>query len=63
VKDFGREYARDYIVNGNVDIPEYRIPRAPILKIVTKKSIEASEEEKGKNPRSRSARLRVYEKL
>lgn len=37
--------------------------KEPTVKIVTKKPIEASEEEIGKNPRSRSAKLRVIEKL
>lgn len=63
VKDFGRKWARDYEVIGEVDVPELRKEREPLLKIVTRKPVEAKEEEIEKNPRSRSARLRVYEKI
>ncbi len=62
VKDFGRTLARDYVVEGEVDIPEFRKERAPLLKILTRKPIEPTEEEIKQNPRSRSARLRVFEK-
>ena len=37
--------------------------KLPIVKIVTKKPIEPSSEEVNENPRSRSAKLRVAEKL
>ncbi len=37
--------------------------REPVFKVLTKKPIEASETELKENPRSRSARLRVAEKL
>lgn len=63
VKDFGREWARDYVFEGEVDIPELRQERAPVLKVLTRKPVEATPEEVERNPRSRSARLRVYEKL
>jgi 16S rRNA (cytosine1402-N4)-methyltransferase len=33
------------------------------LRIITKKPLEASEEEQRLNPRSRSAKLRVFEKI
>jgi 16S rRNA (cytosine1402-N4)-methyltransferase len=33
------------------------------LKVITKKPIEASEEEMRQNPRARSAKLRVVEKV
>jgi 16S rRNA (cytosine1402-N4)-methyltransferase len=33
------------------------------LKVITKKPIEASEDEMKKNPRARSAKLRVVEKV
>lgn len=36
---------------------------APLFKAVNRKAIEASEAEKEANPRSRSAKLRVYERL
>lgn len=38
-------------------------PRTPILKLVTKKPVEPAEEEIAKNPRSRSAKMRVAEKF
>jgi 16S rRNA (cytosine1402-N4)-methyltransferase len=63
VKDFGRARARDYTFTGGVDVPELREPRAPELKLVTRKAILPSEAEVAKNPRSRSAQLRVFEKL
>jgi 16S rRNA C1402 N4-methylase RsmH len=46
-----------------VDVPELRAPRAPELKWVTRRAIKPGEVELGENPRSRSAQLRVMEKL
>jgi 16S rRNA (cytosine1402-N4)-methyltransferase len=63
VKDFGRARARDYTFTGGVDVPELREPRAPELKIVTRKAIRPGAAELAENPRSRSAQLRVFEKL
>jgi 16S rRNA (cytosine1402-N4)-methyltransferase len=63
VKDFGRARARDYTFTGGVDVPELREPRAPELKIVTRKAVQPSAAELRENPRSRSAQLRVFEKL
>jgi 16S rRNA (cytosine1402-N4)-methyltransferase len=63
VKDFGRARARDYAFVGGVDVPELRAPRAPELKWVTRKAIKPGEVELAENPRSRSAQLRVFEKL
>ena len=63
VKDFGRARARDYTFTGGVDVPELREPRAPELKLVTRKAIQPSAAEVAENPRSRSAQLRVFEKL
>lgn len=40
-----------------------RCARVQRVKLLTKKPVEASEEEKNKNPRSRSAKLRCVEKL
>jgi 16S rRNA (cytosine1402-N4)-methyltransferase len=62
-RSFGRERARDYIVPaGAEDIPELRQPRAPELKPIGK-ALEPSEAEVAENPRSRSAQLRVWQKL
>jgi len=63
VKDFGRARARDYTFTGGVDVPELREPRAPELKLVTRKAIQPGAAEVALNPRSRSAQLRVFEKL
>jgi len=63
VKDFGRARARDYTFTGGVDVPELREPRAPELKWVQRKAIQPSEVEVAANPRSRSAQLRVMEKV
>ncbi len=63
VKEFGRERGRDYAVQGEMDLPEFRVPRPPELKFVTRKPIAASEREVKENPRARSAKLRVMEKL
>jgi 16S rRNA (cytosine1402-N4)-methyltransferase len=63
VKDFGRARARDYASTGGVDVPELREPRTPELKLVTRKAIRAGAAEVAENPRSRSAQLRVMEKV
>jgi 16S rRNA (cytosine1402-N4)-methyltransferase len=63
VKEFGREAARDYTFEGDVDVPELRQPRAPDLKWVQRKAILPSAAEVAANPRSRSAQLRVMERL
>jgi 16S rRNA (cytosine1402-N4)-methyltransferase len=63
VKEFGRERTRDYTFAGPVDVPELRQPRPPELKWVTRKAIVPGEIELKENPRSRSAQLRVLEKL
>lgn len=63
VKEFGRARARDYTFAGPVDVPELRQPRRPELKWVSRKAATASAAELGQNPRSRSAQLRVLEKL
>ena len=63
VKDFGRARARDYTFTGGMDVPELREPRAPEVKWVQRKAICPSEAEVASNPRSRSAQLRVLEKV
>ncbi|MEH1818568.1 MAG: 16S rRNA (cytosine(1402)-N(4))-methyltransferase RsmH [Nostoc sp.] len=42
---------------------KHGLRNSPLLKVLTKKPITAQEEEIGKNPRSRSAKLRIAEKL
>ena len=63
VKEFGRARARDYTFTGGVDVPELREPRAPELKWVFRKAITPGAAEQAENPRSRSAQLRVMEKI
>jgi 16S rRNA (cytosine1402-N4)-methyltransferase len=63
VKEFGRERTRDYVFPGEVDVPELRQPRAPEMRWVQRKAIKPGEAEMAENPRSRSAQLRVIEKL
>jgi len=63
VKEFGRTRARDYVVQGEVDVPELRVARKPDLKLITRKAILPSAAEMESNPRSRSAQLRVMEKI
>jgi 16S rRNA (cytosine1402-N4)-methyltransferase len=63
VKEFGREKTRDYTFSGEVDVPELRQPRAPEMKWVNRKAILPSEKELQENPRSRSAQLRILEKI
>ena len=63
VKQFGRERARDYSAPGGIDVPELRQPKTPELKLVSRKAIPPDDEEQRKNPRSRSAQLRIMEKV
>jgi 16S rRNA (cytosine1402-N4)-methyltransferase len=63
VKEFGREKTRDYMFSGEVDVPELRQPRVPEMKWVSRKAILPGEVELKENPRSRSAQLRVLEKI
>jgi len=63
VKDFGRARARDYTFSGGMDVPELREPRAPELRWINRKAIKPDAAELSENPRSRSAQLRVMEKV
>ena len=63
VKEFGRRLSRDYEVVGEVDVPELRRPRPPLVKWLQRKAILPGETELKENPRSRSAQLRVFEKI
>jgi len=63
VKIFGRELALDYVVVGEVDVPELRQPAKPKLKLINRKAILPTQTEVDENPRSRSAQLRVFEKI
>ncbi len=61
VKDFFREQSKD-IVNPPYE-RIYEEERKAVVKIINKKPIVASDEEIKDNPRARSAKLRVVEKL
>ena len=63
VKEFGRERTRRYTFTGDVDVPELRQPQEPDLKCVTRRAIKPGMVEVNENPRSRSAQLRVMEKI
>jgi 16S rRNA (cytosine1402-N4)-methyltransferase len=63
VKEFGRARAREYTFAGAVDVPELRTPRTPEARLVTRKAIKPGAQEVAENPRSRSAQLRVLEKI
>ena len=63
VKEFGREKSRDYLFRGEVDVPALRQPRAPEMKWVSRKAIVPGEMESKENPRSRSAQLRILERI
>lgn len=63
VKEFGQARSRDYEFDGPVDVPELRRPRSPELLVVSRKPVQAGPEEQAANPRSRSAKLRVLEKI
>ena len=64
VKRFFRERALEYRVpEGQPDVPELREPCRPRARLVGRKPVRACEAELLANPRSRSAQLRVAEKL
>jgi 16S rRNA (cytosine1402-N4)-methyltransferase len=63
VKNVFRNWARDYEFDGEVDIPELRRPRQPEVMLVTRKAVVPGAAELTENPRSRSAQLRVVEKI
>ena len=61
VKDFFREYSKGCTCPP--DFPVCVCGNKPILKVVTRKPVFPSQEEIQRNPRSRSAKLRVAERL
>jgi 16S rRNA (cytosine1402-N4)-methyltransferase len=63
VKEFGREKTRDYTFNGKVDVPELRQSRVSEMKWVNRKAVLPGDNELKENPRSRSAQLRILEKI
>jgi 16S rRNA (cytosine1402-N4)-methyltransferase len=61
VKRFFQENARGCICPPN--FPKCVCGHKQKLKVITKKAIRATEEEVDRNPRSRSAKLRIAEKI
>lgn len=61
VKDTFREYAGGCVCPPG--FPQCVCGRSPVVKILTRRPIEPSGREKEDNPRSRSAKLRICEKL
>jgi 16S rRNA (cytosine1402-N4)-methyltransferase len=63
VKQFGQDQSRPYSVRGPVDLPEFRQPCQPRFRWVHKKPVKPGQAEVAANPRARSAKLRVLEKI
>lgn len=61
VKTFFQECAAESVPSGSKYLPD--TPRTPDLRILTRKPVEASEDERSANPRSRSAKLRAAERV
>ena len=61
VKDFMKKHAYPCVCPH--DLPVCRCGRSPDLKLITRKAIKPTDEEIDRNPRSRSALLRVAEKV
>jgi 16S rRNA (cytosine1402-N4)-methyltransferase len=63
VKRWGIEASRDYSFEGEHDLPELRKPRPPVMKWIVKKPMTPGDSELESNPRARSAKMRVLEKI
>ncbi|MCC7376992.1 MAG: 16S rRNA (cytosine(1402)-N(4))-methyltransferase RsmH [Verrucomicrobiales bacterium] len=63
LKQFAKPRVLDYTYDGEVDVPELRRPKAAELRWLVRRAQTASEAELTANPRSRSAQLRVLERI
>ncbi len=63
VKLWGNARTREYTFEGEVDVPELRKPRVPEMRWVERRAVKPGDDELAQNPRSRSAQLRVLEKV
>ncbi len=63
VKNFGKIKSRNYEVDETSGSPDFRKPVKPQIKVITKKPILPSPAEVRENPRARSAKLRIFEKI
>lgn len=61
VKNYFAEESAVVTPSGSRFLPD--TPRVPLLRVLTRKPIVASEEEQERNPRSRSAKMRVAERV
>jgi 16S rRNA (cytosine1402-N4)-methyltransferase len=61
VKNFIKKYSAGCVCPPG--FPRCVCSNKPVIKAVTKKAVVPGPEETGKNPRSRSAKLRIYEKI
>jgi len=61
VKNLFRDAASDK--QNTIGLQGIFLPKTPTVKLITKRAVQPSEEEKINNPRSRSAKLRVVERL
>jgi 16S rRNA (cytosine1402-N4)-methyltransferase len=61
VKDYFREHSKDFVNPPYEKI--YEQERLAVIKIINKKPIVPTEQESKENPRARSAKLRIIEKL
>lgn len=61
VKEFFKDCSMEKVYSGHKLIPDKEL--TPVLKILTKKPVNASKDELKRNPRSRSAKLRAAEKI
>lgn len=63
VKEFGRARAHGCLGFGTPDAAGFGVPGAPCLRWVERKPVRPTEAEVLDNPRSRSAKLRIFEKV